>query len=109
MFPMMSDLEHLFICLFYLLYVSNKCSNFCYIKDMVFVFLLLNFESISCILNVSPLVDLYQFKMFSLKSVDHLFIFKNNVINRTKFLNFVEVQFVNFLWGILFISYLRTY
>lgn len=82
---------------------------FAYLKDMVFVFLLLNFESFSCILNVSPLVDLYQFKIFCLKSVDHLFIFKNNVINRTKFFNFVEVQFVNFLWGILFISYLRSY
>ena len=57
MFPMMSDLEHLFICLFYLLYVSNKCSNFCYIKDMVFVFLLLNFESSLNILDNSPLSE----------------------------------------------------
>ena len=39
---------------------------FAHLKDMGFVFLLLNFESISCILNVSPLVDLYHFKIFSL-------------------------------------------
>ena len=32
---------------------------------MVVVFLLLNFESISSILNVSPLVDLYHLKIFS--------------------------------------------
>ena len=38
---------------------------FAHLKDMGFVFLLLNFESISCILNVSPLVDLYHFKIFS--------------------------------------------
>ena len=64
MFPMMSDLEHLLTCLFFLMSLMNV-QIFAHLKDMGFVFLLLNFESISCILNVSPLVDLYHFKIFS--------------------------------------------
>ena len=43
MFPMMSDLEHLFICLFCLLYVSNECSNFCPFKRYGFCFLIIEF------------------------------------------------------------------
>ena len=104
-----NDIEHLFMCLLAICFSSSvKCLFvvFAHFLDVCFYFLL-SFENSLCILDTTPLLNMYLANIFS-DSIACLFIFI--WVFTEQVFKFHEVQFTKFFlsWVVLLMSSLRT-
>ena len=78
-----------------------------FLVELFGFFLLLNFQSSLCILDTSPLSDMWLANIFS-HSVTHPVVLFNRIFHRAEIFNFAEISLLS-LWIVHIVSSLKIY